>query len=45
MNLALNPFGIPLVALGVAGVALAPVRGWVVVWPLAAILGTRYTGG
>ncbi|RYI04291.1 MAG: hypothetical protein EON48_15415, partial [Acetobacteraceae bacterium] len=38
MNIALNPVGMPLVVLGVVGVALAPVRGWVAVWPLTALL-------
>jgi len=44
MNLALNPFGIPLVVLGVVGVALSPARGWGVIWPLAAILALATAG-
>lgn len=44
MNLAFNPFGIPLVVLGVAGVALVPAGGWTVIWPLAAILALATAG-
>ena len=44
MNLAFNPFGVPLVALGVAGVTLVPVRGWTIAWPLAALLALGTAG-
>ncbi|TPG55864.1 hypothetical protein EAH89_13040 [Roseomonas nepalensis] len=44
MNLALNPLGVPLLAFGLVGVALTPARGWVVVWPLAAVLAFATAG-
>ena len=44
MNLALNPLGVPLVALGLVGVALVPARGWIVAWPLAALLALGTAG-
>ena len=44
MNLAFNPLGIPLLALGILGMALAPACAWVVVWSLAAVLTIAIAG-
>ncbi|WP_458098034.1 hypothetical protein [Roseomonas sp. WA12] len=44
MNPALNPLGVPLLAFGLVGVALTPACGWVVVWPLAAVLASATAG-
>ncbi len=45
MNLSYNlPLGVPLVALGTAGVALAPRRAWPLAWPLAAVVALATAG-
>ena len=44
MNTSFNPLGVPLVAVGVLGAALAPARGWVLVWLLVACV-TLATAG
>ena len=44
MNVAVNPLGVPLVVLGVAGVALAPTRQWVLFWLLAALMALATAG-
>ena len=45
MNLSFNvPVGVPLVVLGVVGVALAPDRAWFVAWPLAGLLAIATAG-
>lgn len=45
MNLSFNlPVGVPLVALGTVGVALAPERAWILVWPLTAVLAFATAG-
>jgi len=44
MNLALNPLGVPLVALGLVGVALIPARGQKVAWLLTALVALGTAG-
>lgn len=44
MNPLYNVVGLPLIALGVIAVAMAPVVLWIVVWPLAALVAYVATG-